>query len=81
MEEALIQVGLPVSCAYGGCDKTSNIKPGTDWGGWGRWKPLHARWQWYCPKHASHAEWIKNPPLGSVAREPEAGLQDLMDAI
>lgn len=81
MEEALIQIGLPVRCHQ--CGESGYVKPGTDWGGWARWKSLRGTCIWYCPDHADAAQRLSNPVLGSTASEPkqDTELDELMDLI
>lgn len=56
MEQALIQVGLPVRCCWADCEATGFVKPGTDYGGWVR----RLRKSWYCPEHAKQAQEFYN---------------------
>ncbi|MES1987272.1 MAG: hypothetical protein V4440_04440 [Pseudomonadota bacterium] len=51
MDQALIQVGLPVKCDWADCGTTGFVKAGSDHGGWHR----HTLKRWYCPKHAKKA--------------------------
>lgn len=56
MDQALIQVGLPVKCAYGDCPATGHVKPAfvdPKHGGWYKSKffRLRPRKRWYCPEH------------------------------
>lgn len=66
MDQALIQVGLPVSCAYGDCEITGFVKPrnteNTDYGGWYKCKMMRMRPRkmWYCPEHYEKGREIDN---------------------
>lgn len=62
MEEAIIQVGLPVKCNYGDCGVTGNVKPDKQYGGWYKSKMFRMRWkkQWYCPEHYEQGREIDN---------------------
>ncbi len=53
MEEALLQIGLPVTCAYGDCGQKGFVKPHTDYGGWYKSKMfrMRPRKRWFCPEH------------------------------
>lgn len=58
MDEALLQVGLPVKCKR--CGVKGSVKPRTDYNGWFRWRLMRGASRWYCPEHA---------PLGVVAKQ------------
>lgn len=64
MEEALIQVGLPVKCAYGDCGVTGFVKPAfvdPKHGGWYKSKLFRfKRKRWYCPAHYEEGRAIDN---------------------
>lgn len=62
MEEALIQVGLPVKCSYGDCDKTGYVKPATNYSGWYKSKMLRLKIKkrWFCPEHYEEGRAIDN---------------------
>lgn len=65
MEEALIQVGLPVRCAYGDCGVTGHVKPkfvDETHGGWYKSKffRLRPRKRWFCPEHYEQGREIDN---------------------
>lgn len=62
MEEAIIQVGLPVTCAYGDCGAKTFVKPSTDYGGWYKSKFFRFRFKkrWYCPEHYDKGREIDN---------------------
>lgn len=62
MEEALLQVGLPVSCAYGDCEAHAFVKPRTDYGGWYKSKFFRFRFKkrWFCPEHYEAGREIDN---------------------
>lgn len=62
MEQALIQVGLPVTCAYGDCGAETFVKPATDHDGWYKSKffQRRPRQRWYCPKHYQKGREIDN---------------------
>lgn len=62
MEEALIQVGLPVTCAFGDCGTKGFVKPATDYGGWYKSKFFRLRFKkrWYCPEHYEKGREIDN---------------------
>jgi hypothetical protein len=62
MEEALRQIGLPVKCAYGDCEVTGHVKPGTDYGGWYKSKMFRfkPRKRWFCPEHYEDGRRIDN---------------------
>lgn len=82
MDQALIQVGLPVKCDWADCKTKGFVKPDGKYGGWvKRW---HKRW--YCPKHAKKAQEHYDAVLAryeTPAPEPtpQNDLQNLMDAI
>ena len=60
MDQALIQVGLPVKCAYGDCGVTSFVKP-HNYGGWYKSRLMRfKRKKWFCPAHAKKGEDIDN---------------------
>lgn len=83
MDEALLQVGLPVSCSWGDCDTKGFVKPQTDYDGWIR------RWhkKWYCPSHAAKAketydsivEQYKTPEAPPSTEEAEADLYAILE--
>lgn len=50
MDQALIKIGLPVKCHT--CEQRGYIKPGTNYGGWYKYKPLRKPIIWYCPTEA-----------------------------
>lgn len=83
MDEALIQVGLPVKCVWGDCNTKGFVKPWTDYGGWGR----RSRTKWYCPAHAKKAQELydditeryKTPDPGLIPADTEAELYKLLD--
>ena len=62
MEEALLQVGLPVKCAYGDCEDTNFVKPQTDYDGWYKSKFFRFRFKkrWFCPEHYEAGREIDN---------------------
>lgn len=64
MEEALIQVGLPVTCAWGDCGTRGFVKPRfvtPDYGGWYKSKLFRfKRKRWYCPEHYENGREIDN---------------------
>lgn len=61
MEQALLQVGLPVTCAFGDCDTTGFVKPRSDYGGWYKSKLFRfKRKRWYCPEHYEKGREIDN---------------------
>lgn len=65
MEEALIQVGLPVSCAWGDCEVTGYVKPAfidPKHGGWYKSKLMRRRPRkmWYCPGHYEKGRELDN---------------------
>lgn len=51
MDQALIQVGLPVKCRK--CLAPGFVKPNSDYGGWYKSKMfrMFPRNRWYCPEH------------------------------
>ncbi len=65
MDQALIQVGLPVTCAYADCGITGHIKPAfadPEHGGWYKSKMFRfkPRKRWYCPDHYEDGRRIDN---------------------
>lgn len=59
MEQALLQVGLPVSCAWDVCETTGFVKPkcvDPTNGGWykSRLARNNPRRRWYCPEHSAN---------------------------
>lgn len=64
MEQALIQVGLPVTCAFGDCKTHGFIKPkfaDPTHGGWYKSKLFRfKRKRWYCPTHYEDGRRIDN---------------------
>lgn len=48
MDQALIQVGLPVKCRK--CLTPGRVKPSSDYDGWYRLRI--SRKEWFCPEHA-----------------------------
>lgn len=73
MDQALIQVGLPVKCAWGDCDTRGFVKP-HNYGGWIR------RWhkKWYCPTHAKEAKEIYDSIIERYKTlEPKNDIEDL----
>ncbi len=61
MEQALIQVGLPVKCAHGDCSATGFVKP-KEHDGWYKSKFFRFRptKRWYCPEHYKEGRAIDN---------------------
>jgi len=52
MDEALIQIGLPVKCIYADCQAKGFVKPKTDYDGWYKAKLYRRkRKRWFCPEH------------------------------
>jgi hypothetical protein len=55
MDQALIQVGLPVRCVYADCGVSGYVKPSfvdPEHGGWYKSRLFRRqRKRWYCPKH------------------------------
>ena len=80
MEEVIIRVGLPVKWRL--CDARHNVKPCTDYDGWGKLKTV-VRTSWYCPEHAGAPERLKNVPLSSIPKEKTQAddLTELMNMI
>lgn len=62
MDQALIQIGLPVCCAYGDCGTTAFVKPHSDYDGWYKSKffRLRPRKRWFCPEHYEKGREIDN---------------------
>lgn len=65
MEEALIQVGLPVRCGYADCGVTGHVKPAfvdPTHGGWYKSKFFRLRYKkrWFCPEHYEAGREIDN---------------------
>lgn len=65
MEEALIQVGLPVTCAWGDCGTKGNVKPkfvDPTHGGWYKSKMFRMRpkKKWFCPEHYEEGRALDN---------------------
>lgn len=62
MEEALVQIGLPVTCAYADCGVKGFVKPATDYGGWYKSKMFRfkIRKRWFCPEHYEKGREIDN---------------------
>ena len=57
MEEALIQIGLPVKCIYANCQSRGFVKPRSDYGGWYKAKIYRKRKKrWFCPEHYEKGE-------------------------
>lgn len=58
MEQALLQVGLPVQCARSDCDTKGFVKPQSDYGGWYKSKLFRFRpkLKWYCPEHHDYGQ-------------------------
>lgn len=57
MDEALIQVGLPVKCIYADCQTRGFVKPGTDYGGWYKARIYRKRKnKWFCPEHYNNGK-------------------------
>jgi len=85
MDEALIQVGLPVKCRT--CGKKGYVKPHTDYNGWYRWKLLREVSRWYCPDDAPKGVAMKQnmddgyptPELETAPEDIEAELYKLLD--
>lgn len=84
MDQALIQVGLPVKCCWADCETKGFVKPWTNYGGWAR----RLRRKWYCPDHAKQAkqfydnivESYKTPdPAPEPAKETVEELYALLD--
>jgi len=78
MDQALLQVGLPVTCSWADCKTKGFVKPGTDYGGWiKRW-----RRQWYCPTHAKEAQAYYDSVVARYATpDPEPEPEDTTDAL
>lgn len=90
MDQAIIQVGLPVKCAYGDCKATGFVKPASDYGGWYKSRLFRFRIskRWFCPKHAQKGkdidkkfyEMTKTPaPAAEPAKETVEDLYALLD--
>lgn len=62
MEEALVQIGLPVTCAFGDCGTKGHVKPQSDYDGWYKSKffRLRIKKRWYCPEHYEKGREIDN---------------------
>lgn len=62
MDHALVEVGLPVKCAWGDCGTKGNVKPATDYGGWYKSKFFRFRIKkrWYCPEHYEKGRELDN---------------------
>lgn len=65
MEEALIQVGLPVHCGWGDCEITGFVKPkcvDPTHGGWYKSKMFRFRIKkrWFCPDHYEKGRELDN---------------------
>lgn len=59
MDQSLIKVGLPVSCAFGDCEVTGYVKPASDYGGWYKSRLFRfKRKRWFCPDHAKEGKAI-----------------------
>lgn len=87
MEQALIQVGLPVKCAWGDCETTGFVKPkcvDPEHGGWYKSKLFRFSHTWYCPKHYEKGREIDNKfyenyktPDPYPEQEAEATIEEL----
>jgi hypothetical protein len=81
MEEAILQIGLPVKCAYGDCEITGFVKPHSDYGGWYKSKMFRfkPRKRWYCPEHHEAGRQIDNKFYENY-RTPEPYTDKELDA-
>lgn len=77
MDEALIKIGLPVTCSS--CGDKAFVKPNTDYNGW-YCRRLGSRRRWYCPKDSVHLkrmiESMNEAHVAPPAR-PEETIEDL----
>lgn len=64
MDQALIQVGLPVKCGWGDCETTGFVKPkcvDPSHGGWYKSKLFRLKKKrWFCPEHYEEGRVIDN---------------------
>lgn len=65
MEEALLQVGLPVKCDWGDCGATGFVKPkcvDPEHGGWYKSKMFrfNRKKRWFCPDHYENGRGFDN---------------------
>ena len=87
MEEALIQVGLPVKCIYADCQTRGFVKPGTDYDGWYKAELYRRRRKrWFCPKHHNNGKEIDDrfykkyeTPIPKVKETTEDELYKLLE--
>lgn len=90
MEQAILAVGLPVTCID--CGAKGSVKPRSDYGGWYKSRLLRNRAKkWYCPSHAVKYKKVedrflsggysKNTPIEVETKEKsvEEQLYDLID--
>lgn len=61
MEQALLQVGLPVICGFGDCGLKGFVKP-KNYDGWYKSRLLRGQLtkRWFCPDHAIEGKNIDN---------------------
>lgn len=86
MEQALIQVGLPVKCAFGDCESTGFVKPHTDHDGWYKSKMfrMRPRKRWFCPEHYERGREIDNRFYENYKTPdpyPEQAIEDTVDEL
>lgn len=73
MDQALIKIGLPVSCSA--CGEKGYVKPATDYGGWYKQK-LITKTRWYCPAHSEAIrKFVKSLDEKFATPEPEKTLE------
>ena len=55
MDETILAVGLPVSCASTDCEAKTMVRPRSDYNGWCKAR-RYKKNNWYCPEHSSEAK-------------------------
>lgn len=86
MDEALLQVGLPVKCRV--CPATTLVKPMTDYNGWYKSKTMRGGLtkRWFCPEHAGPGQEVDESPMNiyiprSAANQPPEVNEDPTDEL
>lgn len=94
MDQALIQIGLPVHCAWGDCEASGFVKPkfvDETHGGWYKSKMfrMRPRKRWFCPDHYEEGRAFDNrfyenfrtpdPYPADMTKEAQEELYKLLD--
>lgn len=84
MDQALIQIGLPIKCAYGDCDIKGFVKPHSDYAGWYKSKMFRKLYhqRWFCPGHYQMGREMDNKFYENYKTpDPEPDVTDTVDEL